>query len=122
MAGTGAHAHVHEPCAGVYKKQKDSTKGEKNQHNTNEGIVQVSDVTMQETLRDEPTKMHRQARLGHPSSQGKPMPTIVPYTDLLNTYPWVAITTLLTCHVHGLVYTRGVCTEKYDPGSFQDHM
>ena len=50
-------------------------------------IVQVSDETMQETLREEPSKMHRQARLGHPSSQGKPMSTIVPYTDLLNTYP-----------------------------------
>ena len=62
--------------------------------------MQVSDVTMQETLRDESSKMRRQARLGHPSSQGKPMPTIVPYTDLLNTYTCIPVTNLGTVHMY----------------------
>ena len=104
------------------KNRNTAQRGKNDQHSTDAGIVQVSDTAMQGTLKSRSSKMRRQIRLGHLSDQGSPMPTIVPYTDLLNTYPWVAITTLLTCHVHGLVYTRGVCTEKYDPGSFQDHM
>ena len=44
--------------------------------------------------------MRRLIRLGHLSDQGNPTSTIVPYTDLLNTYTCIPVTNLGTVHMY----------------------